>query len=171
MGKIMLVFCASIIFNCQFSVASCQEHSPTKAVCLSLLPGGGQVYNRQAWKVPIIYGAFAGTGYWIYLNYKEMKTLKDEYLYRVNNNDIPNNSDYSSYPTSNVYSLYNSANRDFQLSVIVAVGVYALNLVDAYVFGHLFDYQIDDDISMNVAPMVQATPLGWQPTLGVAIRF
>lgn len=172
--KIMLVLCASIFFSCQYlapNTVCAQEHSATKAMCLSLLPGGGQVYNHQAWKIPIIYGAFAGVGVFIYNNYQDMKLMKDEYLYRVSHNDTPLNSDYASYQTSNIYSLYNSYNRNFQLSVIVAVGVYALNLVDAYVFGHLFDFRIDDDISLNMSPMLQSTPLGWQPTLGVALSF
>lgn len=148
-----------------------KEHSATKALCWSIIPGGGQVYNGQAWKIPIIYGAFAGVGYFIYNNYKDVKLMKEEYLYRVNNGDTPLNDAYASYPTSNIYSLYNSYNRNFQLSVIIAVGVYALNLIDAYVFGHLFDFQIDDDISMYFIPSVQPTPLGWQPSLGIGLSF
>lgn len=174
MGKIMLVVLASIIFNCQFSIlnqAAAQEHSPDVAVRWSLIPGGGQIYNHQAWKVPIIYGAFAGMGYLIYDSYQDMKMFRDEYLYRVEHNDTPQLEDYSSYPTSNIYSLYNVYNRNFQLMIIITVGIYALNLVDAYVFGHLFDFQIDDNISMNVAPALQPTPLGWTPAVGVGFSF
>ena len=148
-----------------------EEHSANKALLWSLIPGGGQIYNDQAWKVPIIYGAFAGMGYAIHYNYTRMVKFKDEYLYRVNHNDTHNLADYANYPTSSIYSLYNSYNRDFQLMVIITVGVYALNLVDAYVFGHLYDFRIDDDISLAVAPTVQATPQGLQPSLGVTLNF
>lgn len=148
-----------------------EEHSATKALLWSLIPGGGQIYNRQAWKVPIIYAAFAGVGYFIYYNYNRMAMFKDEYLYRVNHNDTPNLADYASYPTSNIYSLYNSYDRNFQLMAIIAAGVYALNLIDAYVFGHLFDFRIDDDLSLNFAPGVQPTPLGLQPSMGVTLKF
>ena len=129
------------------------------------------MYNKQAWKIPIIYGAFAGVGYFIYTNYQDMKMFRDEYLYRVNHNDTPNLPEYASYPRSNIYSLYNSYNRNFQLSVIVAVGVYALNLVDAYVFGHLFDFVIDDDLSLNFEPRMQYTPIGWQPVASITLTF
>lgn len=148
-----------------------EEHSATKALLWSLIPGGGQIYNRQAWKVPIIYAAFAGVGYFIYYNYNRMAMFKDEYLYRVNHNDTPNLADYASYPTSNIYSLYNSYNRDFQLMAIIAAGVYALNLIDAYVFGHLFDFRIDDDLSLNFTPGLQPTPLGLQPSMGLTLSF
>jgi len=148
-----------------------EEHSATKALLWSLIPGGGQIYNGQAWKVPIIYGAFAGMGYGIHYYYTRMVKFKDEYLYRVNHNGTPNLADYANYPTSNIYNLYNSYNRNFQLMVIITVGVYALNLVDAYVSGHLYDFRIDDDISLAVAPTVQASPYGFQPSLGVTLNF
>ena len=148
-----------------------EEHSANKALLLSLLPGAGQVYNGQAWKVPVIYGAFAGMGYFIHFNYTRMVKFKDEYLYRVNHNDTPNLADYANYPTSSIYSLYNSYNRDFQLMVIITVGIYALNLVDAYVFGHLYDFRLDDDISLAVGPTLQPSPLGLQPSLGLTLSF
>ena len=171
MVSVILVAVILSTFSFQHTTCQAQEHSATKALCLSILPGAGQVYNHQAWKIPIIYGAFAGMGYLIYNNYTSMKMFKDEYLYRVNNFDTPSLAGYESYPTSSIYSLYNNYNKNFQLMIIITAGIYALNLVDAYVFGHLFDFQIDDDISMNIVPSLQPTPLGWQPTLGVGIQF
>ena len=54
-----------------------EEHSANKALLWSLIPGGGQIYNDQAWKVPIIYGAFAGMGYAIHYNYTRMVKFSD----------------------------------------------------------------------------------------------
>lgn len=173
-GEVRRAFIYVVLLVSHFSFlnhASAQEHSPDVALRWSLIPGGGQIYNHQAWKVPIIYGAFAGMGYLIYDSYQDMKMFKDEYLYRVNHNDTPSLEGYESYPTSNIYSLYNSYNRNFQLMIIITAGIYALNLVDAYVFGHLFDFQIDDDISMNMAPMLQLTPVGITPTVGVSFNL
>lgn len=147
------------------------EHSATKALCWSIIPGGGQIYNHQVWKVPLIYGSFAAMGYFIYYNYNRMTTFRDEYLYRVKHNNTPNLENYANYPTSNIYSLYNTYNRNFQLMVIITAGIYALNLIDAYVFGHLFDFRIDDDLSLNVIPMIAPMPEGIQPMLGVTLSF
>lgn len=148
-----------------------EEHSATKALLLSLLPGAGQVYNGQAWKIPVIYGALATVGYFAHYNYERMTIFKDEYLYRVNNDGATNLADYASYPTSNIYSLYNSYNRDFQLMIIIAAGIYALNLIDAYVFGHLYGFQIDDNLSLAVTPTVVPTVGGWRPALGLSLNF
>ena len=170
-GKV-LAMVVGILFTFYFSLsssASAQEHSANVALRWSILPGGGQVYNKQAWKVPIIYGAFAGMGYFIHTNYQSMKMYKDEYLYRVSHNGATQLSGYEDYPTENIYSLYNSYNRDFQLMIIITVGIYALNLVDAYVFGHLFDFQMDDNISL--APGVLASPFGLHPSVGLSFNL
>lgn len=132
------------------------EHSPTRALILSaLLPGAGQVYNRQAWKIPIIYAALGGISYYTYTNFSQMKYYRDEYLFRVAHDgqtQYPDNPDMAATPTSNIYNMYEAYNQTFQLSVILTVAVYGINLLDAYVFGHLFDFQINDDISLNMSP-------------------
>lgn len=169
-GKVWMVMLTVVGITSLFPLrVSAQEHSATRALCLSLLPGGGQVYNHQAWKIPIIYGAFAGMGYFIYDNYNSMKMFKDEYLFRRQHNEATNLPAYAGYPTSSIYSLYNSYNRNFQLMVIITVGIYALNLVDAYVFGHLFDFQMSEDISF--VPGVVATPLGLTPSFSLSLTL
>ena len=148
-----------------------EEHSATKALLLSLVPGLGQIYNGQAWKVPVIYGTFAAMGYFIYYNHDQMSMFKKEYLYRINNGDTPRLTDYATYPTSSIYRLYNAYNRDYQLMVIITAGVYALNLIDAYVFGHLYEFHIDDDLSMSLTPGMMPAAGGLQPSLGVTLKF
>lgn len=151
-----------------------KEHSATKALLWSLLPGAGQVYNRQAWKIPIIYGAFAGVGYFIYSNGTNMRKFKTEYLYRVNNDGATQLAGYANYPTSNIYNMYQSYNQYFQLSIIIGAVVYGLNLIDAYVFGHLFDYDISDDISLRAVPTMLCTPeqtLPSAPGLSLTLTF
>lgn len=151
------------------------DHSPRKALILSaVLPGAGQVYNRQAWKIPIIYAALGGVAYYTYTNFKQMRYYKDEYLYRVANNDAtqyPDDPDMVATPTSNIYNLYEAYNKTFQLSVIIAAAIYGLNLLDAYVYGHLFDFQINDDLSLNVAPSITPTIGFAVPTASLSIRF
>ena len=53
----------------------------------------------------------------------------------------------------------------------ITVAIYGLNLIDAYVFGHLFDFQISDDLSLNMSPGLQPTPTGWKPTMGFSLNF
>lgn len=156
------------------STTVAKEHSATKALLWSLLPGAGQVYNHQAWKIPIIYTAFAGVGYFIYTNGTNMVKFKKEYLYRVNNDGATQWAAYANYPTSNIYNLYQAYNKNFQLSVIIAAAFYGLNLIDAYVFGHLFDYDISDDVSLRASPTMLAVPdypLPSAPGLSLTLTF
>lgn len=129
-------------------------HSPRKALLLSLLPGAGQIYNKQSWKVPIVYGGFALTGLFMYSNYNQMVKFRDEYLLRVNGG-TPQLEGYTNYPNNSIYNYYQSYNQSFQLNIILSVAIYALNLVDAYVYGHLYEFQINDDISMSLQPALQ----------------
>ncbi|MCQ2298837.1 MAG: DUF5683 domain-containing protein [Bacteroidales bacterium] len=156
-----------------------KPHSPNKALVLSaILPGAGQVYNHQAWKIPIVYTGLGGVGYLIYNNYQKMTFFKEEYLYRVNHDDTPLDASYTSYPTTNIYNLYESYSKNFQLYIFVEAAIYGLNLLDAYVFGHLFDFEINDDLSLQMYPSLQYQPsavyLGGNslaPTLSLSLRF
>lgn len=148
-------------------------HNPTKAVLLSLIPGAGQIYNGQAWKIPIIYAALGGVGYFVYDYYTNMTAFKNEYLHRVNGG-TPQLKGYTNYPNSSIYNLYQSNNKNFQLFVIISAAVYGLNLIDAYVFGHLYDFQVNDDLSLNLSPSFTpdyTNPTGLAPTLQMTFRF
>ena len=150
-----------------------KPHNPTKALLLSLIPGGGQIYNGQAWKIPIIYGALGGVGYFAYTNYTNMAAFKNEYLHRVNGG-TPQLEGYTTYPNSSIYNLYQSNNKNFQLFVIITAAVYGLNLIDAYVFGHLYDFQINDDLSLHLSPSLAPTPIAPQPlapTFQLTLKF
>lgn len=141
------------------AVSLMTQHSPKRAVIYSaILPGLGQVYNRQAWKIPIIYVGAGAVTYFAVTNYKGKVKFETEYRNRMNGNTgelLPN---YASYPDANIYNIYQSYNRNFQLSLICGGLVYVLNLIDAYVYGHLFDFEINDDISMHIAPKVDLLP-------------
>lgn len=137
------------------TVPAVPQHSPTKAMWMSaVLPGLGQVYNKQAWKIPIIYAGAAGVTYFAITNYQGREKFKKEYINRQNGNTEDLLERYANYPDANIYSLYQSYNRSFQLSLIVGGLFYALNILDAYVYGHLFDFEITDDISLHLRPNV-----------------
>ena len=155
------------------STVVASPHSPNKALYLSLIPGGGQIYNHQAWKVPIIYGLIGGLSYWSYTSYGKMCNFRDEYLLRVNGGE-PQLEGYESYPNASIYNLYVSNNQYFQLGIVLAVLSYGLNLLDAYVYGHLFDFQIDNDISLSVSPSIMPNAISIapiSPTVLMSLNF
>ena len=132
-----------------------KKHSPKRAVILSaLLPGLGQVYNKKYWKLPIIYGGFGGLSYWLYTSTQEYKTYRNALKIRFD--DDPNTVDEfdGSVSENNLIELKNYYKRNLDLSVIFMAVLYALNLVDAAVDAHLFNFDVSDDLSMRIQPRV-----------------
>ncbi len=139
-----------------------------------MIPGWGQITNRQAWKVPIIYGAFAGIGYYTHYLHEEYKDYRAAYY-----NSFPENDDLRFGPTperlegvnanqlqSNRNSLRNQ--RDF---MFVVMGLaYGLNVLDAYVFAHMRSFDVSDDLSARttIGPAILADQ---SPGISVRLTF
>ena len=153
-------------------IYSVQNHSAKAALWKSaIIPGWGQVYNKQAWKVGIIYGGAAAVTYFAIDNYRNAQKFKTEYINRSNGNTTDLLPEYSRYPDQNIYNLYQAYEKNFQLSIIAGVAVYALNLIDAYVYGHLFYFEINEDLSMLVTPSVTPTFNSFASGLTMKINF
>lgn len=153
-------------------VDSPKVHSVRKATLLSTyLPGAGQVYNRKAWKVPIIYAAFAGMGYLIKFNHDNFKKFDNALLTRYDND--PNTvDDYAKiYSEDNLRSLSDFYRRNRDLSVIGITLIYVLNIVDAHVDAHLFNFNVDDDLSIQVNPTLQMGPYSSSAGLSLSLHF
>ena len=137
---------------------------PAKAAIMSAcLPGLGQIYNRKWWKVPIVYAGLGGIGYLSYSNYSEYRSYLHAYEYKTG--DLPEGVTLSEYETelANKYAAgqlqtyKESYRRDFEFYTILTVAWYGLNIVDACVDGHLYTYDISDDLSLNVDPYLRPT--------------
>lgn len=138
----------------------------------AIIPGYGQIYNRSYWKLPIVYGAFAGCAYavgWANGQYSDYKTAYRD-LYTDSQQgavtDDPSKSYIAILPKG--YSLdnvggastwmqtlnsrQNNYHRYRDLSIVASVLVYALSLIDAYVDAQLFDFDISPDLSSNTLP-------------------
>lgn len=153
-------------------VDSPKVHSVRKATLLSTyLPGAGQVYNRKAWKVPIIYAAFAGMGYLIKFNHDNFKKFDNALLTRYDND--PNTvDDYATiYSEDNLRSLSDFYRRNRDLSVIGITLIYVLNIVDAHVDAHLFNFNVDDDLSLRVNPTLEMGPYSSSAGLSLSLHF
>ena len=154
-------------------VTPIKPHNPTKALLLSIIPGAGQIYNGQAWKVPIFYAALGAMGYLVYTNYTEMMMFKNEYL-TIGYNGRSTLDGYYGYPGSSIYNLYQSSNKNFQRYILITTAVYAFILLDAYVFAHLYDFQVSDDLSLNISPSFTSIPtsdFAMAPTLSLSLHF
>ena len=140
-----------------------KAHSPKKATIMSAcLPGLGQIYNGKWWKVPIVYAGLGGIGYLAYSNYYEYQSYLHAYEFQTG--DLPEGMTLSTHETelaskysSNQLQTYKeSYRRDFELYGILTVAWYGLNILDACVDGHLYNYDISDDLSLSVDPHLRS---------------
>ncbi|SHF29758.1 hypothetical protein SAMN05444274_104332 [Mariniphaga anaerophila] len=146
-----------------------EVHSPRKATLYSaVLPGLGQIYNKKYWKVPFIYIGFGTIGYFINWNNDNYALFKVGYQHltdtnpetqdylkieavRRNNYDLDNPTQFNNLKTALAKQRdYYRRNRD--LLIISIVGFYGLNIIDASVDAHLFDFDISDDLTMKWEP-------------------
>lgn len=169
-----LILCLIAVVSLSSNAYSQEKkpHSPKKATILSsVLPGAGQVYNKQTWKLPIIYaGIDTATGLAIN-NYKGAQRFKKEYILRANGETEGRNPQYENYPDQSIYNLYYAYQKNMELSIFVGIGVYLLNIVDAMVYGHLFDFDISPDLSLNISPIYQPTHSFGQGCYGLGLTL
>ena len=132
--------------------AQVAKHSPMTAMLLSIIPGGGQIYNRKYWKLPIVYGCLAGSGYFLYYSADKMLSFRNEYIYRMEGNESLLNPEYAQYPNENIIELKNKYRRYLEVAVGITAIFYALNIIDARVDAHLYYFDISDDLSLQWSP-------------------
>ena len=138
--------------------------NPTKATCLAVVfPGGGQIYNRKYWKLPIIYGGFAGCAYALSWNGKMYKDYSQAYLDIMDSNPntksyedlLPPNSSYNEEQLKSTLKRRKDMFRRYRdLSIFAFIGVYLISIIDAYVDAELSNFDITPDLSMKVEPAV-----------------
>lgn len=137
---------------------------PQRALWLSfVIPGGGQIYNRKYWKLPIFYGGFLGCMYAFTWNQQMYLDYSQAYL-DIMDDDPGTNSYLTMFPPS--YDIESNISR-FQtvfknrkdrfrrwrdLSTFCFIGVYALSIIDAYVDAHLAVFDISPDLSLQWGP-------------------
>ncbi len=137
------------------SVVLINPHSANRAANLSaMLPGLGQVYNKQAWKVPIIYAGAGALVYSIVWNNNNYQKYLNAYKLDSDTSSSTNSEFSGLYTVQNLITLkdYYRRNRDF--SAIGLVLVYAANIIDAYVYAQFYNFDISDDLTLRVQPMV-----------------
>jgi len=125
-----------------------RDPHPGKATLYSvLLPGLGQIYNKEYWKVPIYYGGLALAIHFWDTNNANFLRFKRIYIEASEGKPTPYNAE-----TAKSYRDYYRRYRDY--SILATAAVYLLQVIDANVFSYMGNFELDDDISMRVEPTV-----------------
>lgn len=122
--------------------------APSRAAFYSaILPGLGQAYNKKYWKIPIVYAAI-GTGIYFYIdNNTEYKKVRNAYRRRLAG--FSDDQFQGRLTDDGLRQAQTTLRRNKELSLLVTVGLYALNIIDANVDAHLLQYNIDDNLSFK----------------------
>ena len=146
---------------------------PIRSMWLALaFPGGGQIYNRKYWKLPVIYGGYLGCAYALTWNNQMLKDYSQAYLDIMDSD--PNTCSYNKF--LHLGKKIDSSNEDRyktifkkrkdkyrrwrDMSFFCMVGVYALSVIDAYVDAELSEFDISKDLSLRVEPAVMGSGAG-----------
>ena len=165
--------------------ATSWEPEPRLAVWFSLLfPGGGQIYNRKYWKLPVVYGGYVGCIYALTWNQSTYMDYQNAYVDIMD--DDPNTKSYEDFlpphyeiDTSmedwlkDVFKQRKNKYRRYRdLSIFAFAGMYLVAAIDAYVDAELSHFDISPDLSMRVEPNIMIDHKG-TPAAGfsLAVNF
>ena len=153
--------------------------APSKAAFYSaILPGLGQAYNKKYWKIPIVYAAI-GTGVYLYINNTDqLNRYRDAYKSRLAGFNIDEfwGTDANGIPLASpriendgLIRAQQTFRRNQELSLLVTVGLYALNIIDANVDAHLMQFNVDENLA--VKPHYKYNQMDNTTDLGLTVNF
>ena len=155
---------ADEISDAFFAPAHLFRPNPRRAVMFAtFFPGLGQIYNRNYWKLPIVYGGFLGFAYAISWNNGHFRDFQA--AYRDLRDPNPEADSWRNFLPFGMeeppgwFQGWLENRRDYfrhyrDMSIILSVAWYVLTIIDAYVDAQLFSFDISPDLSMRVAPTV-----------------
>ena len=142
--------------------------SPAKAAFYSaILPGLGQAYNKKYWKIPLVYAAL-GTGIYFYVdNNKQYNRYRDAYKSRLAG--FETDEFFGRVTDDGLRRAQKLFRRNKEISLLVTIGLYALNIIDANVDAHLLQYNVDENLTL--APHYKINEMDASSNLGLTLNF
>lgn len=146
--------------------------SPARAAFYSaVLPGLGQAFNKKYWKIPIVYGALGSGVYFYHSNNNNFNRARTAYKLRIN--EKPDEFDGLNgnilLSTDALISAQKSYKKDRDLSLLVTVGLYILQIVEASVNAHLLQHNVDSNLS--VTPQIIRNDISNKSIVGASVNF
>ncbi len=141
---------------------------PSKAAFYSaILPGLGQAYNKKYWKVPIVVGAITG-GILVYDFYnKEYNRYRDAFKRRLAG--FQDDEFFGTISEDGLIRAQRQFRRNRDVAMLITVGIYALNIIDANVDAHLLQFNVDENLA--VSPHFQYNQMENSSDLGLTVNF
>lgn len=166
--------------------------SPKKAAILAVIPGLGQIYNRELWKAPIVYASLGGSIFAYHLNSIKHQDFLKAYLsfYDLSTGNLGQGINHNTVKPVIVRNMFNTKNTESLLTVdqiakkknvwnryknlsVLAIGIiYGLSIIEANVAAHLKTFDVSDDISVYISPgPPKFTSAGLIPGVQIVFSF
>ena len=147
------------------------KQDPQKAAMLSaVLPGLGQLYVGQVWKVPVYYGTFMILGHLMYTNNRLYNIFRQSLFAEKDGNPNTENP-FPRFAEASLRRNTDNFRRNRDYMVIIAGLVYMLNIADAHIAAHLNEFDINDELVINYTPTIGNINGMTYAGMGVKIRF
>ncbi len=151
------------------------RYDPRKALLYAaVLPGLGQVYNKKYWKLPLVYGGLGATVYAINFYQDGYRLYRRELFYNLDNNlaqDTQVNPN-TGFTTSQLRTIVDRYRRERDFMIIIMMGVYILQMVDAHVDSHLKEFDLNPNLQVRIEPAFSNELLtGRMGGISLKIRF
>ncbi len=135
-----------------------RNYSPRKAIMRSVfIPGWGQITNKKAWKVPLVYGALGTTTYLFFRNLRQFRDSREAYRLAIDGD--PTNDYLIKQPYFTVKDqperirvFRNQVRQNMDYCVLFFIAAWGLNVADAAVDAHLKTFDISDNLSIQIKP-------------------
>lgn len=142
--------------------------APSKAAFYSaVLPGLGQAYNKKYWKIPIVYAGLGIGLYFYFDNGKEYDRYRDAYKRRLAG--FTDDEFFGTINTDGLIEAQKTLQRNQEISLLVTIGMYVLNIIDANVDAHLLQFNVDDNLSLK--PHYKLNEFDQSSDLGLTVNF
>ena len=131
-----------------------EKPDPKVATWMGLFPGLGQIYNKKYWKLPIVYAGFGVLGYFGFSNRSYYIDYREAYNCKIELGEDCENPLAQRYSAGDLQSIRDYYRRNMELSFIFAGLWYILQILDATVDAHLYYWEVDDETTLSVQPVI-----------------
>lgn len=147
--------------------------APARAAFYSaVIPGLGQAYNKKYWKIPIIYAGMAAGVYFYIQNDNDYDRFRDAYKRRLagyTDDEFFGTGTEPDISNDRLIDAQKTAQKNKDVSIIVTLAFYLVNVVDANVDAHLRQYNVSDDLSLQ--PNLDFNPINAQANYGLSLTY
>lgn len=142
--------------------------APSKAAFYSaIVPGLGQAYNKKYWKIPLVYAAIGIPVYYYSWNNTKYHEYRDAYKTLLAGGELE--GELAGLDADRLIRAQRFHQRNRDLSLLLAVGAYILNIVEANVDAHLMQFNVSENLSLK--PELQQNQIDYKHNMGLTLSY